>query len=187
MHTQNANPPPNSEEKAIKYPSEAAVSCLSARRRELGLTYAALAQKCGMSESTITKVLRGDVPNPTFDTIAPIASALEISLDTLSVVSKGGQQSSTIPAPEKSMDRAVLDMLVESYSAQIEMYKAQVREKRIWNIVFVSTSIAVTLTLAFIVIYDATHPDMGWIQYATTFLPDGFRAAVDKIMDYLTV
>lgn len=56
------------------------VSKLIAKKAELHVTNAWIAEKSKVPESTVTKVLNGTNKSPSFSTIIPIAEALDVSL-----------------------------------------------------------------------------------------------------------
>jgi len=56
---------------------------LQKMRRQAGLTQQQLCQKANLSFSTLTKIERGAIRNPSIFTIKAIASAMELSLDEL--------------------------------------------------------------------------------------------------------
>jgi transcriptional regulator with XRE-family HTH domain len=52
-------------------------------RKEKGLTQEGLARKANISYHTLIKLESGGIKNPKIETVIKLASALEISLDTL--------------------------------------------------------------------------------------------------------
>lgn len=57
------------------------VRALDEAREHEGLTKADLAKRVGMSAEVVRRLFTADDPNPTFDTVIRIASALNCSLD----------------------------------------------------------------------------------------------------------
>jgi transcriptional regulator with XRE-family HTH domain len=53
---------------------------LDHRRRELGMSHAALAQRCGVSEPTVKRILGGRALGASFGNVAAIAAALGMPL-----------------------------------------------------------------------------------------------------------
>lgn len=141
------------------YPSDPVVECLSAKREEMGVTMAWIAEKSGVPESTVTKVFNRSIKNPTFDTLAPIAEALDISLDTLTTIRKETFQKSSVQGIQHgNRDEIFLRMLIESYDRQM-------KNKDRWIIVLASLFIVIFVSLIAAIVYDVTHPHMGWVQY----------------------
>ena len=60
---------------------------LEQRRRELGMTVAALAGRSGVPETTVHRVLRGAVDEAAFSRVAAIAAALGMDLSCKPMVS----------------------------------------------------------------------------------------------------
>ena len=56
---------------------------LAKTRKEKGLTQEGLARKANISYHTLIKLESGGIKNPKIETVIKLASALEISLDTL--------------------------------------------------------------------------------------------------------
>jgi transcriptional regulator with XRE-family HTH domain len=54
---------------------------LNARRQALGMSHAALAQRSGVSEPTVKRILSDRAPNASFASVTSIAQALGMSLD----------------------------------------------------------------------------------------------------------
>jgi len=67
---------------------------LQKMRRQAGLTQQQLCQKANLSFSTLTKIERGAIKNPSIFTIKAIASAMNLGLDELLGESKTNQQHS---------------------------------------------------------------------------------------------
>ena len=56
---------------------------LAKLRKENGLTQEGLARKANISYHTLIKLESGGIKNPKIETVIKLASALEVSLDTL--------------------------------------------------------------------------------------------------------
>lgn len=137
--------------------SDILLHCLVQQKEALGYTNAMIAEMSGVPESTVTKVLGGVNRSPGFETISPIARVLGVSLDELSV-------KETVP-PDTST-------LTVGVSHIISSYERRLREKNRWiNILAVAVA-ALILLLIFFLIYDITHPSLGWVQY--TAVPGNF-------------
>lgn len=130
--------------------SEILLSCLVQQKEALGYTNAMIAEMSGVPESTVTKVLGGVNRSPGFETISPIARVLGVSLDELSVKETAPPDTST---------------LTVGVSHIISSYERRLREKNRWiNILAVAVAALIVL-LIFFLIYDITHPSLGWVQY----------------------
>lgn len=130
--------------------SDILLHCLVQQKEALGYTNAIIAEMSGVPESTVTKVLNGANRSPGFETISPIARVLGVSLDELSVKETAPPDTST---------------LTVGVSHIISSYERRLREKNRWiNILAVAVA-ALILLLIFFLIYDITHPSLGWVQY----------------------
>lgn len=137
--------------------SDILLHCLVQQKEALGYTNAMIAEISGVPESTVTKVLGGVNRSPGFETISPIARVLGVSLDELSVKETAPPDTST---------------LTVGVSHIISSYERRLREKNRWiNILAVAVA-ALILLLIFFLIYDITHPSLGWVQY--TAVPGNF-------------
>lgn len=137
--------------------SDILLHCLVQQKETLGYTNAMIAEMTGVPESTVTKVLNGANRSPGFETISPIARVLGVSLDELSVKETAPPDTST---------------LTVGVSHIISSYERRLREKNRWiNILAVAVA-ALILLLIFFLIYDITHPSLGWVQY--TAVPGNF-------------
>ena len=58
---------------------------LESRRRELGLSQSALAERCGISLPTVQRILSGHNPAASFDNTVAIAVALGMMLDAVPI------------------------------------------------------------------------------------------------------
>lgn len=142
---------------------EVLLQCLIVRKEELSLTNAVIAEKSGVPESTVTKVFNGTNRSPTYDTIAPIARVLGVSLDTLSAVTEPLEcrEISSIKDSTRNADERLFAYIIASNEARI-------RTKDRW-IKFLAIALVAVLAwvLAFMA-YDYTHPDVGWVRYTTS-------------------
>lgn len=137
--------------------SDILLHCLVQQKEAPGYTNAMIAEMSGVPESTVTKVLGGVNRSPGFETISPIARVLGVSLDELSVKETAPPDTST---------------LTVGVSHIISSYERRLREKNRWiNILAVAVA-ALILLLIFFLIYDITHPSLGWVQY--TAVPGNF-------------
>lgn len=148
--------------------SETLMECLIAKKEELKITNAVIAERTGVPESTVTKLFNRTIKSPTFDTLAPIAKELNISLDAVLEM----EHADAPTVSKMSPDDRIFGMLIDSYTSQL-------RGKDKWIIALASILVGLVAVLVFFVIYDVTHPDMGWVQY-TAFA----KSAMSKITDY---
>ena len=68
-------------------PLRECLSRLNARRRELGMSIAALAKRSGVSKATLQRMLSGSQKSADFEHVAAIAAALGMAIDLTPLVS----------------------------------------------------------------------------------------------------
>ena len=143
------------------YISDTVLERLKAKKEETGMTNAMISEESGVPESTVAKLFNGTIKSPTLDTVLPIAGALKVPI--------GVPGDFVEPKKQQPADHHYLDMLIEDY-------KSQLRVKDKWIAVSVSINAALVFAILFVMIWDITHHDMGWVQYATAMgwmeLPD---------------
>lgn len=176
--TPEEEPNAGSDHVGVKYPSDAVIECMRTRRKQLGMTYQEIEKSCGIPCSTVAKVLRRETANPTFDTIAPIARALGISLDTLTAANAETENYMN-DNNQRSANEAILEALVQNLTEQVKY------ERRSKTVLFI---ILIILVLGFvaIMIYDIMHPTIGWVEYSTAILPARVQEAIAEAADIFT-
>lgn len=139
--------------------SENLVQKLVERKEELGYTNAVIAEISGVPESTVTKVFNGTNRSPTYDTISPISHALNVSLDTITVIEETAEKSdSTKQAEAKPHDDRFVNYVISSTEARI-------KNKEKWlNRLSIAVAVLMVLLIVWL-IWDCTNFDRGFIQY----------------------
>lgn len=136
---------------------------LDTLRKEKGLSYAALAEITGYSESTVMRYFTDHTKNPAFTTVVSLALALGVSLDWVI-----GAQTDAPASPENPyLD--VIGAYQEGMSRMEECITSLSKTSRHSLTVSRIALAILLLVLAAVIawlIYDITHPDRGWIQYA---------------------
>ena len=95
---------------------------LTSLKEKSGLTYEAIAEKCGMSETTIKNLLLGKTEDPRLNTVAPVTYVLNGSVDEM-YTGKG----------KSEIQEISLTSIKEMYEFQLAEFKAG-EETRIANI-----------------------------------------------------
>lgn len=107
--------------------SESFVQLCKARKEELGITNATIAEKTGIPESTITKLFNGSSKSPSLDTVLPIATLLNISLDNMVIVDDDPKGSN----PPVVQSVSAVSPLIDQFTKQLtEAYDKQIKIKR---------------------------------------------------------
>lgn len=138
------------------------------KKKELGVTNGWIAEKSGVPEQTVAKLMNGTTKSPGSATLNPIAAALGISMDT-------GEE---IKAPVSPEEDPYIGKLIENYEKQL-------RQKDRW-IRILAIALAVVVALVFcVLIYDITNLDRGLVRYQS--MMGGIKSAVDGIKGYFNL
>jgi transcriptional regulator with XRE-family HTH domain len=80
---------------------------LKARRKELGLTLAELAERTGMSVNGISKIETGNQTNPSWETVVTLCKSLGVTPDYfyLPEPSEGEAEATEEPTPAKPISK----------------------------------------------------------------------------------
>lgn len=140
--------------------SERVVECLTSRKEELGFTNARISELSGVPESTVTKLFNGTIKSPTLETLVPVAKILNLQINSL--LELGEEDGGTDPSSAKSGGDKFFVMLINNYEKQL-------KNKDRWIIGLASLIFVLVGVLVVFVLYDITHPHMGWIQYTAYF------------------
>ena len=112
----------------------------------------------GVPEATIRRIFSGDTPDPRFDTIARLTTAMGGSLDEILNGKKNEEKKE-----EKPFD--VISSLIAAYETRIaEIKEYIVSLKRDKKVLAISTGVLVTFIVCLLVV-DISFRDFGWIQY----------------------
>lgn len=157
-------------------------------------TNAEIAEKSGVPESTVAKMMSGTVDNPRFQSVVDVVMALGGSLDELvGIVS--AQPDPPEPAPaeiaapvdEHRQYIEKLQQIADESQAREERLRAEFRERerqirseyaereqraRRREIVLFTALCALVLFVMIVLLIDVTHSTIGFFRYAASMLPD---------------
>lgn len=160
---------------------------LTALKEKSGLTYEAIAEKCGMSEATIKNLFTNKTENPRLDTVAPPVYVLGGSIDEmLTGKSKDEVKAFSISSIKEIYEQQLLDIsknheahvnnIRSHYEQHIEDLKENF-EKRLAdkseiikeksnhaNFFKILACVGLSILVALLII-EVMHPDLGWIRY----------------------
>lgn len=156
------------------------VEKIIAKKAELGVTNAWIAEKSGVPESTVTKVLNGTNKSPQMATIIPIAEVLGVPISQYTAEQPNPEAPARTPA-ERTYDEYILNLLRDSYEQRIKDKDEQNRILRRWIYVLAGALALIFAAVLFICIYDITHPDRGWYQQ----MADYYGNFTGKIAEFL--
>lgn len=114
--------------------------------KRLGESSKHLAELVGVSEATMSRYLNG-ASEPSFGTVAKIAVVLGISLDDLIGIEKADGETA-----------AISKRLIDLYERGLSIKNTQIKYLGI-------ISVSLASVLIFLLVWDVTHPNMGYIRY----------------------
>lgn len=144
---------------------------LKALQDKAGMTTAQLAEKANLPIDTINKIRSGATRNPNADTLARLASALDAPIEHLI-----GDE---LPSAARSgllPDNTMYQLYIAAMARQKESYELTIdqlttardqtishleRGERRWSCI----ALALIALVVFVLLWDITHPAMGYIQY----------------------
>lgn len=118
---------------------------LKEMKEKKGLTNKQLAELSGVSLPTVNRIMSGQTDVPNYQTVCDLVMAMGGSLDELAGI------------PLRSTERP-------EWAASSEMYIATIKEKDLWIKRLFFISCALVVVLLGILIFDYTHPMVGFIQ-----------------------
>lgn len=154
----------------------AIIDGINARKAAMNMTNQQIADASGVPKSTVDRVLRKDTENPTMKVILEIAGAVGYEFGTPAVqASTGGEDNQYI--------RHIIAMYESRLAAQDRQYNLVTAEKNRWIKLLAVTVLLLVAGILFVLIYDITHPDVGWFQrdslYHQSTLPNVLSALND--------
>lgn len=159
-----------------------------------GLTNQTMTNLTGIPLGTVSGIRSGKIQNPSFDNVCAMMKAMDESIDALVGI--------TPPPVEVNEEKLTVDGYIGSdvkhhHSISIvniseetkalarnairevyesEAYKNTQENLRVWRVV----AIAEMVLIIGVLIFDITHPNMGYIQYSVTLEPIA-RSLIDWI------
>lgn len=142
-------------------PQPTAPQAIRRAKDKAGETNRSLAEKSGVPEHTVAKILSGATQNPTYDQVAAMAAALDLDLNTLDHV----QPQPT--ATGEAVTQAQLDganQIIALYKERLTVYKRGIRQRNV--IICALLGLLAFFATAFViyVIMDVRNPDYGFIR-----------------------
>lgn len=140
-------------------PQPTAPQALRRAKDEAGETNRSLAEKSGVPEHTVAKILSGATTSPTYDQVAAMASVLDLDLNTLDHAQPA--------ASGETVTQAHLDganQIIALYKDRLTVYERGVRQRNV--IICALLGLLAFFATAFVayVIMDARNPNYGFIR-----------------------
>lgn len=124
-------------------------------KQKTGLTNASWAERSGVPISTVSRILSGATENPGFQTVLDLISAAEV---LLSAVLPDG-----LVFPDSPASTPAAELLAEK-DRRIAGLERQVAFRSRWMRLLAIICTTLVAVLAFLLIYDALSPHVGWFR-----------------------
>jgi transcriptional regulator with XRE-family HTH domain len=153
---------------------------LTTLKEKSGLTYEAIAEKSGRSESTVKNLCSGKTEDPRLDTVAPVIYAVGGSIDEMYTgKSKDAVKEISISAIKEIYEQQLIETgkINEAHISNIrahyeqhredfkESYERLLREKSNQNkflIIFGCIGYAILIIL---LVLEVANPSLGWLRF----------------------
>lgn len=147
------------------YDADALINALQKKREAAGITYEQLDAASGVPASTIRKIFSRSTKDPSFQAVARLARALDISLDTLSDAALPTPEDAGEMIQDGAINAALLSHLVRSYRDRIFAMECRERKAYYKNIAKDALLAVAICGFVFYFVWDITHPLEGMIRY----------------------
>lgn len=156
-----------------------AIDRLKARKSSLRLSNKQIADNTGgrLSESAVQRFFSGDAADPSMQTFIEITAAMGMTLiEAFGEHVPAEMEHHTECAAVRTHYEARLADTKENYNARIaemkELHSSEIARLNKWLIVAFSALAVVIGAIMFFVLYDVTHPTIGWVQYSRVIVSD---------------
>lgn len=140
---------------------QSVTSALRRAKDAAGETNRSLAEKSGIPEYTVAKIMSGAQPSPTFDQVAALAAALDLDLNALA-----GLETAP-PGADAAVAQAHLDganQLLDLYRERLAVYERGVRQRNLAICALMGFLAFFAVAFVIYVILDANDPQHGFIR-----------------------
>ena len=160
---------------------------LTSLKEKTGLTYEAIAEKSGLSESTVKNLFSGKSEDPRLNTVAPVTYALDGSVDEMytgktkdelkeiSLTSIREMYEFQLAEQRKTNEAHILNLRAhyeqhikdnETNHERLQKEKDRLIElfKKIAVVCFTIACIGFTVLISLLIL-EVTNPDLGWIRF----------------------
>lgn len=159
------------------------------KKNIIGMTNQQLADASGVPKTTVDRVLRRETPNPSMQTVLDLAAAVGYSF------SNHPEQAPASPTEIGIKDPMILH-IISVYENRGRAYEERIKrntshfnmllaEKNRWIKFSLILNIILVVFICGILLYDVTHPDVGWIREQLEYVTgDGVKNAMMQIADW---
>lgn len=134
-------------------------------REKSGLTYDQIAESTGLAKSTVSRLFTDPNYNPTIDTVHSVLVLIGGSIDRACDMTTITPTADTDLTTALDLATAQTNRLYAECTAQKKVYHRIITVSLLFNFAFVA------FILGF-VIYDVTHPTIGFVQYTASLVPN---------------
>lgn len=161
------------------------------KKNLIGMTNQQLSDASGVPKPTIDRILRHDTTNPSMQTVLDLAAAVGFSF------SNHPEPAPALPSEEGIRDPMVIHM-INVYENRGRAYEERIKrntshfnmllaEKNRWLKFSMILNIILVIFICAILLYDATHPDVGWIrEQIARFTSRDLESGLLRIKDWLS-
>lgn len=157
----------------------AIIDGINARKAAMNMTNQQISDESGVPKSTIDRVLRKDTENPTIQIVLAIAQAVGYEFGVPAAAQ----------APEVATESPHFRHIITMYEKQIaDMRRDHNRERTEKNRWIKTLAVIVgilVIGILFILIYDITHPDVGWFQREGLWQHTGIAESIAMAAEWL--
>lgn len=129
-----------------------------------GLSYEQIAESTGLAKSTVSRLFTDPKYNPTIDTVQSVLTLIGGSIDKACDMATPPTPDGTDLTEALRTAAAQSNRLYAECAAQKKIYHRIIGVSLLFNFAFVA------FIMGF-VIYDVTHPSIGFVQYTTALVP----------------
>jgi len=137
------------------------------KKKEIGMTSQQLSDASKVPKSTIDRILRGDTPNPSLQTVLDLAAAVGYSLSNHPEQPEAAP-SANVKDPMVSHLIAVYENRGRAYEERIKRITAHfnmlLAEKNRWLKFSLTLNLIFVLFFAIVILVDVTNSDIGWVR-----------------------
>lgn len=144
------------------------------------MTNQSMADKTGIPIGTISGIRSGKIQNPGFENVCALLSAMDESIDVFYGLPSQSSQFSCASPPDHQLHTAPNIVITDARRIAQDAVQGVYESAAIvslsnslmwWRFL----AIALLAFILFFLIYDITHPTMGYIQYSAAFLPSAHQ------------
>lgn len=140
---------------------QSVTSALRRAKDAAGETNRSLAEKSGIPEYTVAKIMSGAQPSPTFDQVAALAAALDLDLNALAGLETAPPGADAVIA-QAQLDGA--NQLLDLYRERLAVYDRGVHQRNLAICALMGFLAFFAVAFVIYVILDANDPQHGFIR-----------------------